>query len=248
MASTPERDLSPILSVAKEILSIKKKEMHVSEVANEAVRLAKNLGMTAEDFSDRLSAALAAHVKTKSPIFSKPLNKQGAPRKGFYRLKQTRTQSVIKRIEMPSVTTDFLGKAGEHAVMGELLFWGYNVSMMTVDQGIDLVASKDNKYYHIQVKTTCPAEGSETFSFQVKQKSFEANHGSLMWYVFVMRKGSYCEYAVLPSTHLHNLRSLGVIAGQNLSIQITSMDKGKRFVMNGKDDISLFINNFGIIK
>lgn len=132
--------------------------------------------------------------------------------------------------------------------MSELLFWGYNVSMMTVDQGIDLVASKDNKYHHIQVKTTSPADGSETFAFQIKQKSFDANHASNMWYVFVMRKtAGISEYAVLPSTHLHNLRKLGVIGGQNLSVQITSQDKGKKYLMNNKDDISLFINNFSII-
>lgn len=241
-------ELSTILQIAKDILTSARKEMHVNDIAAEAIKQNKNLGLPVEVLATRLSSALTANMDTKEPTFSKPLNKDGRPRKGMYRLKQKRIPSLVKSAEAPQVTTDFLGKAGEYAVMSELLFWGYNVSMMTVDQGIDLVASKDNRYHHVQVKTTAPADGNGTFSYQIKQKSFDANHGSAMWYVFVMRKEGNCEYAVLPSSHLHNLRSLGVIGGQNLSVQIASIDKGKRYVMNGKDDISLFIGNFGIIK
>lgn len=244
-------DLSPILQAAKDILAAEKGEMHVNDIAKAAAGKNKNLGMTEEVFAARLSSALAAHMKLKDKkaiAFSKPLNKTGGPRKGIWRLKTSRAPSLVTRSPPPQVSTDFLGKAGEHAVMSELLFWGYNVSMMTVDQGIDLVASKDNKYHHVQVKTTSPSDGSETFSFQIKQKSFDANHGSNMWYVFVMRKNAgVCEYAVIPSSHLHNLRNLGVIGGQNLSVQISSQDKGRRYVMNNRDDISLFINNFAII-
>lgn len=42
---------------------------------------------------------------------------------------------------------DFTGKAGECAVMSELLFRGFNVNRMMVDGGIDLVAFKEGNYF-----------------------------------------------------------------------------------------------------
>lgn len=38
--------------------------------------------------------------------------------------------------------TSYRGKGGEFAVMAELLYKGYNANPMTVDEGIDVVASK----------------------------------------------------------------------------------------------------------
>ena len=76
--------------------------------------------------------------------------------------------------ETPNVDTGYFGKAGEHAVSSELLFWGYNVSSMAVDQGVDLVASKNGKYFHLQVKTATPQSqpnGVSKYQFSVKEKN-----------------------------------------------------------------------------
>ena len=83
---------------------------------------------------------------------------------------------------------------------------------------------------------------------QYVQKAFDANHNSTMWYVFVMRKKLSTAYAVVPSSHLHTLRSAGAIGGQNLSIQLMAEDKGRRYMLNGKNDVSMFINRFGLIE
>lgn len=47
----------------------------------------------------------------------------------------------------------FLAKGGEYAVASELMFREFNVSIMVVDKGVDLVVEKNNKYFNIQVKT-----------------------------------------------------------------------------------------------
>lgn len=146
-------ELSPVLQSAKDILAQGKKEMHVNDIAASAVASHKNLGLSVEAFATKLSSALAANLKTQKPIFAKPLNKQGRPQRGVYRLKQSHTPSLIPKEGPPPTNNLFLGKAGEYAVMSELLFWGYNVSLMAVDQGIDLVTSKNGRYHHIQVKT-----------------------------------------------------------------------------------------------
>ena len=56
-------------------------------------------------------------------------------------------------------------------------------------------------------------------------------------------------FAVIPSSHITTLKNRGIIKGQDsLSISISILDKGKRYLLNNKDDISTFINNFGQIK
>lgn len=89
------RTLPPILQVAKEIMQANKPVMHVREITDIAVSLNKNLGLPPDDFMAKLSTALAAHLKTQNPIFSKPTNKDGSKRKGFYRLKRTATAPVV---------------------------------------------------------------------------------------------------------------------------------------------------------
>lgn len=226
--------------------------MHVNDIAAEAVRSNKNMGMTADVMALKLSSALSAHLKlkTQKPVFARVLNKNGTKKLGMYRLKQSRTPQAFSNMEPPPVDTGYFGKAGELAVMSELLFWGYNVSQMTVDQGIDLVASKDGKYHHIQVKTAMPqvhTDGASKYQFTIKQSAFDANHNSTMWYIFVLRKKSGNDYAVLPSSDIHTQRNAGIIGGKDLSVKISVEDKGKKHIMNGKRDINMFVNNFPLI-
>ena len=78
-----------------------------------------------------------------------------------------------------------IGKAGEYAVMSELLYRGYHVCPMAVDDGVDVVAFKDKKIFFIQVKTT-GLEGG-TFKFNVARESFDRYAQNDMFYVFVLR-------------------------------------------------------------
>lgn len=248
-------NLSQILQITYKILAdMPGKQGHVSDIAIEAVRINHNMGMNADTFSNKLSSALAAHVKKKDAVFTKVASKKDAKgkvvsyKRGVYRLKKLRVANPTEQNIAPPVDSAFLGKAGELAVMSELLFWGFNASLMVVDKGIDIVASKENIYYHIQVKTSQPrANGS--FGFSINQKSFEANHSGNTYYVFALRELTKTSFAVIPSSHITTLKNRGIIKGQDsLSISISILDKGKRYLLNNKDDISTFINNFGQIK
>lgn len=239
-------ELSPILETARQILT-GKQPMHVSEIAAEAVRTNRNLQLSEEDFTKRLASALSANLRTKTPAFGKVKNKNGSFKKGIYRLKSSRPGPTPPP-PPPMPSNGFLGKAGEHAVMSEMLFWGFNASLMTVDEGIDVVASKDNRYFHIQVKTAS-ANPSGSYSFSIRPESFEANDSAQTFYIFVMRKKGGNDYAVIPSSHLRTQKNLGVIGGTNaLSVTIAPDQKGRVFTLGRKDDITPFINNFGIIK
>lgn len=247
--------LAAILQIAYAVLSeMKGKQAHVNEIAEEAIKRNSNMGLDAEKLAVKLSAALSAHVKKKDALFTKVAGKKDEKgravsyRKGVYRLKQVRTPKPAEINIAPPADSAFLGKAGELAVMSELLFWGFNASLMVVDKGIDIVASKDGLYYHIQVKTAQPRSNG-SFGFTVNQKSFEANYGGNTYYIFAMRESAQTVFAVIPSSHISMLRGRGVIKGTDvLSIGISVLDKGKKYLLNGKDDITVFINNFGQIR
>lgn len=239
--------LSSVVEAARQILAEAKVPMHVNDIAAEAVRTNRNQQLSAEDFAKRLASALAANLKTKAPIFAKVKNKDGSMKRGIYRLKQKRSTGTTPP-PPPTVSNGFLGKAGEHAVMSELLFWGFNASLMAVDEGIDVVASKDNRYFHIQVKTASQNETGR-YAFSIRNESFEANDSTQTFYVFVMRRTRGSDYAVIPSSHLRTQKGLGVIASTNgMSITIASDEKARTYTMNRKDDITPFINNFALIK
>jgi hypothetical protein len=250
----PVDDLLPILKAAYEVLQESPgRQGHVSDIAEAAVLRNKNMGMSKDDFAAKLTASLAAHVKREGALFARVVGKKGengkpaSYKKGMYRLRQVRT---VRPEPAPPVQVDtsYLGKAGEMAVMSELLFWGFNPSLMTVDNGIDIVASKNNTYYHLQVKTSSPrADGK--FGFTIRTAAFDANHSNSTFYVFVMRDGSSNTFVVIPSSHLLLLRKHGTIKNSetSLSIIIAVEDKGKTFKLNGKENVGLFVNGFGLI-
>ncbi len=240
--------LTPILEVARDILKgAGLKGMHVDAIAAEAVSSNKNMGLPAEEFSKKLQAALASNLrlKTQKPSFAKVEGaKKGQFKRGWYRAKVERTTAVSATIEPPETDKAFLGKAGELAVMSELLFWGFNASAMLVDSGIDVVASKGGKYFHIQVKTSSESEGR--FHFTIRQSAFLQNHNSSMFYVFVLRRKLDSEFVILPSSYVQALIAGGKIGpGSSLSVTISVDEKRRKYLLNGEVDVGIYVGNFG---
>lgn len=242
--------LTPILEVAREILKpAGLKGMHVDAIAQAAVETNKSLGLSAEDFSRKLQGALAANLrlKTQKPSFVRiEGKKKGQYKRGWYRIKLDKAGPVGKQIVPPDNSDKaFVGKGGEFAVMSELLFWGYNASSMSVDSGIDIVASKGNKYFHIQVKTAVERDEGK-FHFSIKNSSFVTHHGSETFYVFVLRRGLENEYVIIPSAHLQILISSGTISpGPTMALGISVDANRKRYLLNGSAPVDIFVGNFG---
>lgn len=84
-------------------------------------------------------------------------------------------------------SNDFTGRAGECAVMAELLFRGYNVNRMMVDGGIDLVGFKNSNYYFYQVKTVGVKNNTIIASIPIENFEKDRRYASQMRYVIVGR-------------------------------------------------------------
>lgn len=123
-------------------------------------------------------------------------NGRGGRKQGWYKIKKasppppSRLRKVCPIIAHPDASTTYTGTAGEYAVMSELLYQGYNVNSMTVDEGVDIVANKDNRFYFIQVKTAY-LDNSLKASFTIKNSRFDIfKQNNDMRYVFVVRFSS----------------------------------------------------------
>lgn len=198
-------------------------------------------GQTLEEFTRTLNGFLARNVKSKSAQFSKVKNKSGGYRKGFYRI---RPQAPL-RIEaaQPKVETAYTGAAGEFAVLSELLFRGFNASKMTVDSGIDVVASKDDKYFHIQVKTANESQGK--YSATVKANTFQ--HSSVVFYVVVLRTYTVTryvnDYVIFSSGEIRRMISQNIL-GSGISISLRISRDGSRYMLNQKVDVTHHVNDW----
>jgi hypothetical protein len=233
------------LAMTEEIFNNHKKPMHVSDIA-EVAKTTYALSDDIEKIKTAIGSALTANIKrykNKSIFSTVPGKKKGTNKKGWYRLK-----NKSKVINDPPVigynfNKNYFGKAGEYGVLSELLFQEFNASIMTVDEGLDVVASKANKYFYIQVKT------SSNNQFSISMRNFQKYDNNQVFYVFVLRIAHnshwISEYLVLPCAIINQFVTRGVV-GTNLSFSI-KMQRGK-YTLNAKEDVSWHINNFDSIR
>lgn len=238
-----------------EVLSEGGKSMHVNDIAAAAVSKYPNLPEPPDQLAAKISAMLSNEVKKpqSQSLFSKPKNKSGGFRKGMYRLRIGR-KAIPKNFkvpEQPKVSTQFTGKAGEYAVMSELLFFGFNVSAMTVDDGIDIVASKADSYFHIQVKTA-NATVNNKFQFKVTKRAFGSKDAAATFYVLVLRisenSRNTCEYLILPSSEIRRLVDKGVVRDGDTMTLSVDRERGNRFLLNSTEDVTWALNRFDNVR
>lgn len=238
-----------------EVLGENGKSMHVNEIATAAISKWPNLTDPPDQLAAKISALLSNEIKKpkSQSLFSKPKNKAGGFRRGVYRLRIGR-KTVPKNFkvpEQPKVSSQFTGKAGEYAVMSELLFFGFNVSAMTVDDGIDIVASKGDSYFHIQVKTA-NATASNKFQFKITKRAFGSKDAAATFYALVLRisenSRNTCEYLILPSSEIRRLIDKGVVKdGESMNLSV-DRERGNRFLLNNAEDITWALNRFDNVK
>lgn len=252
MATEPT-NLTDTLKPVYEILkNAGRNGMHVRDIAAEAVKRNANMGLSVEAFQARIQNALNSNAQNRTPIFAKIKKtkkvkgvKKDSYKRGWYRIIQR--QTTPRPAAPPQAETAFLGKAGELAVMSELLFWGYNTSAMAVDAGVDIVVSKNDKYFHIQVKTATENNGG--FGFTIRTNAFNNNDNTSMFYIFVLRQGLNNEFIIMPSSRIRELIGEGKIrqGAQQISLTIRPNEGRRRYLLNNSVNLDVYVGNFGVI-
>lgn len=186
-------------------------------------------------------------VENKNSLYERVKNGKGGYKKGIYKLRKPK---AVKPIKMPDpiinpvqepvcIENLYMGAAGEMAVCSELLFREYNVSRMSVDDGIDIVAMKNNKTYYIQVKAV--QIKSEGFNIQIKTRSYEKYNGNDCYYIIVAR-AEKTQFIVATADDIRRLISKKIVKGdKQISIRFTQ-NMGSLFV--GSENVDYMLNSF----
>lgn len=162
------------------------------------------------------------------------------------------TYKKRKKVQLPGdgLPTEYIGIAGECAVMSELMFHGYNANRMMIDEGVDIIAVKDNLYFYIQVKTTVVKNGR--IYCQIPIYNFDRYVATQMRYVIVARyddkgKERNMFFVFSPQDIDKGVFGQYIKRGQgNINIKIRFSERsGMPYLYDTKEsDISWHMNNF----
>jgi hypothetical protein len=242
-------------TAAIQILSEVNKPLHYKEITKLALDkgILETVGATPEssmnaqlitDISKKGSAS--DFIKTAPSTFALNPNKKAIePNKQKKVLEEEAVEEEKNNIE-----TGFTGKAGEHLVCSELLFRGYNASIMSVDVGMDIIATKNNKLFSIQVKTA-NSNDYNTYNFDVRKVSFERDSAGNTFYVFVLRGKKKLDFLILPLSEMEKKLSekaiVHVMTYKKYRVKIDIRDD-KIFLGNRSHEMNYYLNNWEIIK
>lgn len=244
----------------EEILLDSKNGLHVKDITQEFIRRGFEKDISEKDLMTKIVNSLSMDMrryKLKSRFRRIP-NKKGGYKQGWYRLKKFRKQpseieiQEIEKgsdIEIPNISPLYTGKAGEYAVLSELLFREFNASLMSVDQGIDIVASKNEKFYHIQVKTANYRNG--VFHAAIGKGQFDRFNSINTFYIFVLRysqktKKVVSDFIVMRALDIEKFIEKGIFSKGN-ALNFNIKIGNKKIILNSKEDISFHFNRFKYI-
>ena len=239
---------------AFKILNDAKKPLHYKEITKRALEqgILETDGATPDA---SMNAQLAIDIKyggegsdfiRVSPgIFSLNTNKKEIPPK-----KKKIIEQQEKQDEKVKIDSSYIGKAGEHLVCSELLFRGFNASIMSVDAGMDITATKEGKLFSIQVKTA-NANQYNTYNFDVRKVAFERNYQGNVFYVFVLKAERENKFLILPfyemEKKVHEKAIIDVASYDKYRVKIDIRDD-KVYLGNRQHDMSYYLDRWDIIK
>lgn len=144
----------------------------------------------------------------------------------------------------------FTGKGGEHLVCSELLFRGFNASIMSVDVGMDIVAVKVNQLFGIQVKTS-NLNRFDMYVFDIRKVSFERHSNGNIFYIFVLHGEKKNHFLILPfhemEKKVHERAILEVGHGKRYRVNI-KFRENTVYLGNMDHEMGYFLNNWELIK
>jgi hypothetical protein len=167
-------------------------------------------------------------------------------------IKETKKILEVEKAEEEKIKVEggYTGKGGEHLVCSELLFRGFNASIMSVDVGMDIIATKENKLFSIQVKTA-NISALNVYNFDVRKVSFERHDSGNIYYVFVLRGKNESNYLILPYHEMEKKVYEGSILyvenGKKYRVVI-KFREGNIYLGNMQHEMNYYLNNWNLVK
>ena len=238
-------------NAAIQILKESNSPMHYKEITKRAIDkgILVTDGKTPEA---SMNAQLITEINSKGEkstfIKTAPATYNLNPNKPKQKPKTRRSKTTEYK---EKISGGFTGKAGEHYVTSELLFRGYNASIMSVDVGMDVIATKGGKLFSLQVKTS-NLYSSNAFIYDMRKVALERNYAGNVFYIFVMiHEDSSKSSLVLPSYKIDELVDSGAIKDivkHNRWRVTLKIRNGTIYIGTLDNEINYYWDNWDIIK
>jgi hypothetical protein len=238
---------------AIEILKKAKKPLHYTEITRLALEsgILETEGATPEA---TMNAQIITDInrKKEGSDFIKTAPGTYALNPNKKEIKETAKVIEVEKAEEEKIKIEggFTGKGGEHLVCSELLFRGFNASIMSVDVGMDIIATKENKLFSIQVKTS-NLNKFNTYVFDVRKVSFERHDSGNIYYAFVLYGQKESNFLILPyhemEKKVHEKAILYVENGKKYRVNI-KFREGNIYLGNMQHEMNYYLNNWNLIK
>lgn len=149
-----------------------------------------------------------------------------------------------------SKQSQYIGRAGQLAVMAEFLFRGYNVAIPEVDTGDDIfvVSDASGDYSRVQVKTTLvkPTNYGYSGRYYLKLSQLEKQTFPETWYVFANRlDNNWLSFFIASRQELYEKYvdyQIGSVSQKGI-IALYLSYSGEKVICSGQD-LSVYINNW----
>ncbi len=234
---------------AIEILKRARKPLHSREITQLALErgILETEGATPEN-SMNTQIILDIRSKGEKSDFVKvgPSTYILNPKRGGKKEEQKIKEKEEVEEERIKIEGGYTGKAGEHLVCSELLFRGFNASIMSVDVGMDIIATKDDRLFSVQVKTA-NINKFDIYVFDVRKVSFERHDSGNVYYVFVLHGKMKSNFLILPyhemEKKVHEKAILEVGHGKRYRVNIKFRNE-KIYLGNVKHEMGYFLDNW----
>lgn len=240
---------------AIEVLKGSKKPLHGKEITKQALEkgILETDGATPDATMVALIASDIKHKGSSSDFIRVgPSTFKLNPNKK--EIEATKRKKLIEEEEKEEIKikTDsgFIAKGGEYLVCSELLFREFNASIMSVDKGMDIIATKNNKLYSIQVKTA-NANSYNTYNFDVRKVSFEREYAGNTFYIFVLKDKDIASFLILPLSEMEKKvtqKAIHDVKSQDKYRVKIDVRGDNIYLGNRNHEMSYYLNNWGIIK
>lgn len=92
-------------------------------------------------------------------------------------------------------TSRFYGEGAELHVTAELLYHEFQAANIPVDEGLDILAVKNNKTFYFQVKHK---DLNSNIPIKITKSSFERSGGGAVYFIFVLLSEEKRDFLVIP--------------------------------------------------
>ncbi|MFC1644537.1 hypothetical protein ACFL08_00745 [Patescibacteria group bacterium] len=145
----------------------------------------------------------------------------------------------------------YIGYAGEHAVISKLMFQGINAMKSYIDEGYDVVVTNNGKLFFIQVKTAF-LNGDENYLYNIGiKKEAVTFHGEYTpIYIFVLTEdGSENDFIIFTKKEIDKhikLKNIWYMKSTDMYRLKFYPREGKIFLGNMENDATNHFNNWEV--